>query len=284
LGDEGKFNDCFAFTAFPGGRGFDKLGANITAALPQDWKDVQALDAKAVQYLRDGGHFQVAFVIDRKRPLFGTKGDEELKVLRAEFDQMVSNVNAWTNLEQHGELRKRVQGLKQKAQAKAFNVRQFKNMYLASLFAAYVTWLFVKHCNANTVGWFSDRDAIITWCDGLAYDLYHVILASICKRDRLREPKVSVPPVNPTIVSGGGIWYDPYIRVADYYAGGLSSWNLQANEVSATPAKYRQFAENVASDNSRLATVLWSFANSQILSCRRFVVALPVNATDTTQD
>src|SRR5579871_5157768 len=125
---------------------------------------------------------------------------------------------------------------------------------------------------------------MITWCDGLAYDLYHMTLASMCNRDRLPEPTVSIPPVNPAVVSGGVIWYDPYIRISDYYAGGLSAWNLQANVVWDRPAKYRQFAEQAASDNSRLATILWSFGSDQAISCRRFIVALPINDTDTTQD
>ncbi len=228
LGNKRKFNDCFAYTAFPGGPDFDKLKSSIVAALAKDWKDVSKLDASAVQYLRDGGHFQFNFIVDRKRPLFGANGDEELAVLRADFEHIVSMIDSWPNLDQHSNLYKRFKELKQKVQAKNFNLKHFKNVYLASLFAAYVSWVFVKGAGARTVGWFSDRDSITTSYDGLSYYFYHVILAWLCLPDSLSEPEVMTPS---TASPKGGIWYDPYIRIPDYFAGGYSSWNLQTNKI-----------------------------------------------------
>jgi len=111
-----------------------------------------------------------------------------------------------------------------KVQKANFNLRLFRHVYLASVFAAFIGFVCVDYGKAQLVlSWFSDRDAILTWCEGTALAVYDSHLASLCYRKRVKEPRVHFGDPSKRM------FYDEFIRVPDYYAGPLSSLNIEPN-------------------------------------------------------
>jgi hypothetical protein len=256
LHDDGKFNDVIAFTAFPGEAAFPTLDDDIQKQLPRDWKQIKTIDDDMAHFLRDGDHFHICFLVDRKRQLFSCDGVEaERETVRDAVSELLHVAESWPDAAKHLDSIKAIRYLNQQVLKKSFNVELFKDLYLTSLFAAFVSYIFARDASADIVSWFSDRDSILTWAPGAAHAYYSTAVASLCRQNGIREPKVLIGvPTNSA--SGQGMFYDPFVRVPDFYAGGLASWNFEENRVAAAPSKYRELVEKVICNNRRLSALV----------------------------
>jgi hypothetical protein len=282
LHDQGKVNDVIAFTAFPGGTEFPKIDSNIQSRLPKDWKKTKGIDDATAQFLRDGNQFHFCFIIDRDRKLFSADGsDAERVVIRDAVQELLQLAESWPDRKKHAADIAAFRKVKQQVQSKSFNLALFKDLCLTSLFAGFVSYVFARYAKAELVSWFSDRDAILTWAEGAAHAYYATVMASLCRQNKIQEPEVAIG--DPKIATAGsGMFYDPFVRVPDFYAGGLASWDIGKNLVADELPKYREIVEKVICDNRRLVVLILRIPGESAqftrLAITRTAVTQPENA------
>src|ERR1700761_1151542 len=116
--------------------------------------------------------------------------------------------------------------LQNEARANGFNVALLTDLTLLALFLPVITLLLARERKPKILGWFCDRDSMITWCDGVVWDYALGNLHGVAE-----ALHIDVGGINPLIGAPDPtgntkkLWYDDYIRSADWLAGALAAWD-----------------------------------------------------------
>jgi hypothetical protein len=83
------------------------------------------------------------------------------------------------------------------------------------------------------IGWFSDRDKLTTWCDGVLWDYAMENVLGIADQlgIRLEATQFPIAVPDPSTPAKDPLWYDELIRIADYFAGSLAAFDKATNVV-----------------------------------------------------
>lgn len=249
LRDKNRPGDCFAFTLIPNDLHPKEFAAEVQRNLPKDLKKTKDLDAAAASWLRNPRHFHVLIPMRQDRVLYGngpagtTELDNIRGILKATIKQLVE-------LERGPDQIKRFKATFHKAQAKGFNVELFTDLTLLSYYLAIITVILCRERKLDAVSWYCDRDSMTTFCDRVVWDYAmenFVGLASVLNVDCQRLiPVVAIPDVS----SGKEVmWFDHYIRAADWLAGALAAWNREENQLPGEHPKYIRLIEDVIADS-----------------------------------
>lgn len=149
---------------------------------------------------------------------------------------------------------RRLKRLQQESLAKAFNVRLLSDMYLLAYFYCFVSLTLAKETEVEILGWFSDRDSMTTWVDGVIWDIatetLHGLAGSLDVKVPHNSPLVALPDPE---AGSNPMWFDEFIRLPDYIAGILAAWNLDTNEIPVDKEKYGTLARTLMPDAKNMA-------------------------------
>lgn len=228
IGDKQNQYDCFSFTLFP----YDELPTTtfnyIRSKLPKDIKKVKELPKDAVSFFHEPRRFYVSIVIDRKRNLFisdsnGTALDKARVHIKSDLQRAIKNNYSL-------ETRQRLRKLVEKSEAKSFSLKLYENIILLASFYIFISVLFLKECKIEKIGWFSDRDKMISYCDNVIWDFakssFYIISDAMGLNTTGDEILIAGHKEAPEIKE---MWYDELIRPADYLSSSLSSWSISAD-------------------------------------------------------
>ena len=102
--------------------------------------------------------------------------------------------------------------------------------------------------------------------DGLCFDFYNQIYYNL-----LIDTNILIPMPNPFGIGGmqkytTKPWYDSLIKIPDYYAGTIASWDLNTNNADAD--KHVQIIDNVFADNPYFNLIKIDLKNKLFQSAR----------------
>lgn len=128
---------------------------------------------------------------------------------------------------------------------------------LISLLAAYIGLFITVHTTVKKLIWFSDRGLVFDYLHAYCIDIYNLIYHNL-----LTDKFILIPKPNPFGIAKPSkndsfLWYDSLIKIPDYYAGTVASWNLKSNEVDKT--KHDKIISNVFNDNINFNLVTIDF-------------------------
>lgn len=272
LHDKDRPNHAFAFTIIPYDAYPDILKADIRGALPKDLKKTKKVQDGAVAFLTHPRRFHFAFVFEKPPAVFYNGADTEpLKVARESLDMTLEMMRKAGRGE---ESLRRIKKLKQRSLANNFNVELLADMYVLSYLLSFVTILLARERATEIVGWFSDRDSMTTWCDGVVW-----VIANENVHGLAQYLNICMPPSSPFVAvpapnaSENVMWYDEFIRLPDYIAGILSAWNLATNQLPGDKEKYLRLAEDVIADARNMAIIKIRWDDG--VQCSRIVFDRP---------
>lgn len=247
LRDKNRPGDCFGFTIFPCHQWPKDIEADIKSHLPRDLKDGRTLDATASQWMRSGRHFQLAVPMNRKRTFYGNGPGEKPAAVARESIRMT--LEAMVTAERSADQIARLRAVLQSAQANSFNVGLFTDLTLLALYLPLVSLIIGRERKLDGIAWFCDRDSMISWGDGIVWDYAnenYLSLAQILDIDVSgARPIIALPDHS----SGKEtMWYDDYIRPADWLAGTLAAWDRTTNQLPGVHDKYIRMVEDVIAD------------------------------------
>ncbi|PES65385.1 hypothetical protein CN507_17725, partial [Bacillus cereus] len=88
---------------------------------------------------------------------------------------------------------KKLNKLKQEMERRTFNVGLFQNVWMVQAIVVYLFYNISKESKIKPekLGWFSDRDNMITAFDGGSYDLINMNYHNICEDKKITSKKCS---------------------------------------------------------------------------------------------
>jgi hypothetical protein len=172
-------------------------------------------------------------------------------------------------MERSAETIQRLHALRQASLANSFNVELLTDFLLLSWFYPFVSILLARERRINVLGWFSDRDKMTTWSDGVVWDFACETLHGLAERYGISLPNgcpiIGVPNEEKKM------WFDEFVRVSDYIAGLLAAWNFASNEIPAASDKYIRLATDVFADSRNISVIRIDFDEEGTFQCGRLV-------------
>lgn len=256
IGDQGRTRDALAFTLVPYDAEFAQLKADASAGLRRDLKDIKYLSPEGVAYLRDERRFHLVVMLDRDRQVIADHtgvGQSALLVAREAAESIVQNL---PDQSAASESLKRARAYRERTRANSFNVKLFGDQIIVSAILGLLAALLIREAGARAIGWFSDRDAIVDFGDGLFWDMTITAARGISESLGLEHSGVEWLRAGPDPEPAAqAMWFDDFLRTPDHLAGALSAWDLDANLVPGKHRKYLQLIQDVVADAKNIVVL-----------------------------
>lgn len=220
-------NDVFAITVCPSFEHPEKLAARIKESMPKDLKSISSVSDKAIELIRDERFFHFVFVVEGRHRMFGEQS-EGLAKARIFCEETVGFMKA---IHARRENVKPFNILLQKSKEKLFNVKLLSDMVLFSSMVSSINCMLVNSVGAELIGVFPDRDSITQWCDSVYSKFVDNYSAGVLW---LVEQSPFHCVIKRGVPSGQEVkknWYDDFVRLPDYMAGVVATWDIRSGEV-----------------------------------------------------
>jgi len=235
--DKSKKNDVITFSLVPYTLEFDKYSNVLRKLAPNDLKSVRKVNSEFIDFLENAPIFTISVVLDRKRKLH----NDEVKYHSQRFEMMIAQLEKWCVTTPEGkdhyvELIKKIKVLLQEVRKKGTNLKIFRDIDILSSLAAYILFEITKLTKIETIGWFSDRDSLLSYKASkikspIIFDIVHHLYFLFCNSENIDSKNklmLGVPESN----EDGSVWYDPFNRVPDLFAGALADYDIKNNKCS----------------------------------------------------
>ncbi|MFN8658148.1 MAG: hypothetical protein U0105_17560 [Candidatus Obscuribacterales bacterium] len=251
IGNSDYPNDVLVFTTFPEHH-HEMVLACIKDSLPADLKKRSDIDDKAIEFLKHRSLFTFAFALDKK-PRFLPTVEIARKVIDEILESLMNGPNSKTptNLGLVAKMRH----LKEQAKAKNFNLSLFNRVYMAVVFASYITLLFARNTKLEIVYWIGDRDTLHDSWNGLCYTVFHGMSYTYMNDEGFPLVRVRFPSPEADFEAT----FDPYTRIPDHFAGPLAHLDLSSQIIHAKSPKYERILKKVLAGNPRFSFASISF-------------------------
>ena len=241
IGDSNRPNDCMCFTIYPiNGQDPLAIWREISSALPRDFKKIKGISEEPIAFLKQESHFSICIISPKERH---TGNHREL--VKTAIDTLLAGMCAWKDADRHQEYIARMRGLARSATANNFKAMLMRDIFLVTAAAAVIAYLLTNWTSPRLVGWFSDRDDIITAYDRIAADLFMINYGSICQHRAVEFQNVQLrngnPLPDPRFPKHS--WYDAIVRIPDYLAGTLAAYNYRDNTTSGKQKVFEMICE-----------------------------------------
>lgn len=252
INDKNKPNDVIVFSIFPYVDDFKSMSSVIDKLSSKDVKDLKVVKSEFIDFIVDSEILNISIIMDK-----GMKLDpfDERKSLETSYKTALNQVNDW--IANHGEnenyvrIRKAYNTLLTEIAKPGVNLRNIRNIEIVSNLVAYIAVQVCKAVNVEIIGWFSDRDNILSHkiskfsmpvIFDLAKNLFHGLMAST-REDYTEEFVFGLPEAT------GSLWYDSFNRVPDLIAAALADLDLKTMQTSHD--KFNPVLENVITNRSK---------------------------------
>ena len=229
--DSTRPEDVMALSIVPYQDWFPNIRDRIRAALPKDIKKTSNIAKKTIEFLKQPTLFHIAVVLDRDRTFFTNgAGSDRLAIARQSIKTDVAQTSALGR--DPGRIA-RLKELEQASLANSFNVELTSDLAILSLLYSFVSLLLAREGTQEIIGWFSDRDCLTSWCDGVLWDYALENASGIAERlgIPLGATQLPIAVPDPNTPAKGRLWYDELIRIADYFAGTVAAFDKTTNVV-----------------------------------------------------
>lgn len=252
LNDKNKSNDVITFSILPYAGDFYKLGDKIKKLSFKDVKNLKRVNAGFLEFINESEILNISVVLDKNMVLDPFNEREALKTC---YKAALNQVDYWIENEGQNEnylrLKKAYNIMLDEVSRKGVNLRNIRNIEIVSNLIAYITFQVCLSSKVDIIGWFSDRDSMLTHKNGkfsmpvifdLAYNLFHVLMSS--KDENYVEKFVFGLPEQT-----GNLWYDSFNRIPDLIAATLADFDYKNNFCSHD--KFIPVIENVITNKEK---------------------------------
>ena len=232
LNDKNKPNDVITFSILPYVSDFEKLGEHIKKLSFKDIKSLKRVNPEFLKFINESEILNISVILDKNMVLDPFNEREALKTC---YKTALNQVDHWIENEGQKEnylrLKKAYNIMLGEVSSKGVNLRNIRNIEIVSNLIAYITFQVCLSSKVDIIGWFSDRDSMLTHKNGkfsmpvifdLAYNLFHVLMSSK-EEDYVEKFVFGLPEQT------GNLWYDSFNRIPDLIAGTLADFDYKNN-------------------------------------------------------
>ena len=176
--------------------------------------------------------------------------------------------------------------LRQSAEAKSFKARLYGDIFLVANVVTVIAYLLTKWTSPRIVAWFSDRDNMIAAYDKIAKDLFAINHSAICQQRgvEFRGVQLRFGDPRPDPRSPKQSWYDALVRIPDYLAGTLATFNYREGTFVGGQKKVSDMIIKVLRDASNLSIMALERNDDRIVPVYVNITKKSNGATDAASD
>jgi hypothetical protein len=176
----------------------------------------------------------------------------------------------------------RFRKLVNESSANSFNKELFGDMILLAYFFSFISLLIARERKTELIAWFSDRDSMTEWCDGVLWNMALEDIHGFAEYLKIAIPTTEFLPIGMPDPTTGEMWFDHLVRLADYIAGSLAVWDTKNNQVPTTPKsdKFLKVIEEVIADSDNLVVLGLNIGDEGVQWKRLQVVKAPDDEQD----
>ena len=266
IDDDKKYNDCLSFTIVPMGYDlFFKISNEIKKNIPNDLKHTTKITQDTINFLSDNQYtFCFNFIIKDINNLIGNFSiDEKQSLLRDEMNTLIKNMD-----ENNASFKKYKNIYHKHFLKKSFPANLFAKNAFVAFIAAYLRVLILKY-NKKTVKpivWLPDRGKFMSSFDNIYADLHQLYYELLIEKENITWGEKSV--TCGFVKDSDAIFYDELIKIPDYMAGTLSSYEYGTNNTDKD--KHTKLIEEIFANNNKIINIVVDLTND--IQCGRLVI------------
>ena len=257
IGNTEKHNDSISIVICPT-TDIELLSNEINKFIPNDIKKTRDVKKRTLDYLKSPYYFSINFTVDNIksfRKLYAPSGDKKGLIRDIEFIYNdLKSVTVRTEFQEG--FYKKIKMLREEIKSKSFGINSYCKICFVAFLVAYVALFITINAKVKELLWLSDRGLVFDFLDGLCLDFYYQIYFNM-----LIETNILIPMPNPFGIATNkdekSLWYDSLIKLPDYYAGTIASWDLNTN--NADEDKHVQVIDKVFADNPNFNLIKINF-------------------------
>jgi hypothetical protein len=267
LDDKSKLNDSIVFSFIPYDMSFDDFKNQIDAIMGKDIKQIKNISQEAIKLINDSRFFHVGILLQKNRTIF-SDGDSKSQLSTAR-EVIFSTLEAMERIGRSFDKIKKYKKALLKSKSNNFNYRLFGNIYIVSILFTAMSLILVREKEVEIIAWFSDRDSISQWCDGVLWDFVNENFYGMAENKNIIVSNTKTSVGMPDL-SYKKMWFDHTVRFADYIAGALGALDIINNEVATNTnsPKIVQIVSDVIT-NSRNLIILSLDINAEEVNWKR---------------
>ncbi|PEF43860.1 hypothetical protein CON22_24910 [Bacillus cereus] len=265
LEDPKKSHSAAVFTIVPLMDPPDALIQTMSSIAPKDLKKTKEIDEKFGEYIKSGQVFNFSFVFEKKNKHYFLKRTKD--EYQSEIDTLMGIVQKWIEDKPEEatyckEILKKLKVLRQEMGRSTFNLNLYQKIAIVNAIVSYLFYIISKESETrpSLLGWFSDRDSILTSYDAVIKDVININYRNLCEYKGIKEKACTelTFPDNSSFKEKT-LWYDELNRIPDFLAGAFAGINNPVEEND----KYHTLFKEAIADNPYLGVMYFSFENEQ---------------------
>jgi|GEM_PF-3343829 len=249
--DKDKPNDVIAFTLAPFDAALPQSMAELDRLIPKDIKKTAEMNEGVFRALNDPRFFHVAFMLDDISGFLHSEQLDRQTVLLQNMQLIIGMLQEWCDNQPEGKQKfegqiKRFKMATRELERPTANIKLFCRMTLTCILAAVLAFYLSKETICKSILWLADRDKIHDAFAKIYLDIFEINHWGLCLQEL---PEERIPKIGSAVDEGAKrkLWFDALIRLPDFIAGTVASWNMEKNLTSRE--KHARVLEQVVADN-----------------------------------
>lgn len=271
LHDKNKANDVMVFSIVPYTYDFNEFSDLLNDLSPRDLKKSRSVSPNFIKFLSSGPVLNIGVVLNKKRRLHS----DEKRYYEVKFEMMVKQLEHWCRTtpeasEHYNDLISKLEVLRNSVISPGANMKVIRDIEVLATLAAYIMFEISKLTDVQRIGWFSDRDSMLSFKAAklkspFILDMVHHLYYLFCESEGIDSKGKLVLGV-PRNGSDGTVWYDSFNRIPDVLAGTLADYHYEKNRNSH--GKYIPVVEEVLTSRERNLFFLLKLSKEKYLVSR----------------
>ncbi len=235
LNDKNKPNDVVTFSILPYMADFFELGKAIETVSFKDIKKLKRVNNQFIEFINRGEILNISVILSKDRKLDPIN---EREMLKTRYEMAISQVKLWllnsADNDYYKILLRNYELLLSEVCKPSANFRYIRDIEIVSSLAAYIVFQICNEIRVDVIGWFSDRDAMLSYKAAkfskpvifdMAHNLYHNLMFLI--DNNYKDSFIFGLPE-----TEGRVWYDAYNRIPDLIAATIADYDYENNKCS----------------------------------------------------
>ena len=267
-----KYNDVLTFSLLCNYDKYENIQELINSLASRDLKKTRDIDSGFLQYINSPFFYHFSLVIPKKEKLLAklfkkVPIDKMMEWMYSVYENTkeveISHRNFCI------EAQTRIKLVQREIQRQGYNKKLIRQILLTSSLGASIMYLLQKYSLPEKIAWISDRDAIIDKFDGFVFDNMYFWYEVAVSDKTFEKVNTEIIFVEPEKV--GLNYFDELIRIPDYIAGALASYDIENKEnLMEIKDKYKLMFMDVFSNPMNQATIKVQSSDEMSLSVYSF--------------
>lgn len=245
LHDKKKPNNVITFSLIPHIFNYKEFLVFLKYLNSKDLKKRKKIPEEFLTFISSVPIINISLIFEKKYFLF-LEDEKEMFIIKIKalvllidtwIEEEFNNKSSSTSLENLKNLTKDKKDLNiliNELNKKSFNIQLLKDIEIVAFMVSLIGFNLNKSIKLEKIGWFSDRDKLISFCESkfsnpIIFTLiqcYHHLFCSEYEINKYSSINFGVPQENTDV------FYDSLNRIPDMVAGTLADINFKTNEIS----------------------------------------------------